>query len=231
MAKSEVKKVRLDLRSKGGAKKLAKLIDEGWIIQSQQKRGALQTFPGQTDVVLTRPKPERTVSPQPARVASGTVPMPDGTSKPVAKTSDSNSNLVIGLIAIIAIIAVVIWFIVQAFGGHEELRTASSPTQTQTQTTTPSTPAPTTERDATDGGVTFGVATVACDHAGEALYPYGWDAHWIMGKIGEEITANSYFVKASVDVTNEFDAKEELVVECTVTGSEAEPEVTAIDVY
>lgn len=58
------------------------------------------------------------------------------------------------------------------------------------------------DRDTTDAGLNLGTASVACGNAGKAAFPSGWDAHWTLGFIGEEISADSYFPKASVDVTN-----------------------------
>ena len=52
--KQQVKKVTLDIRRKKDAKKLAKLLEDGWVIVSQHKRSLLQWKPGWIDYVLTR---------------------------------------------------------------------------------------------------------------------------------------------------------------------------------
>lgn len=52
--KPRVKHVRIDISSKAGARKLAKLTADGWVILSSKKRGALEWFPGQVDYVLTK---------------------------------------------------------------------------------------------------------------------------------------------------------------------------------
>jgi len=53
-AKAKVKKVTIDIRTRGGAKKLANLKADGWEILSEHKRGVLEWKPGQVDYVLTK---------------------------------------------------------------------------------------------------------------------------------------------------------------------------------
>lgn len=77
----------------------------------------------------------------------------------------------------------------------------------------------------TPSGIDFGYATVACDNAGLSAYPYGFNAHWFLGVMGEEVQGDSYFIKASVDITNEYNAEAERVVECKVTGTPDAPVV------
>ena len=54
--KVEVKKVRIDISTKRGAKELVALKQDGWEVISEHKRGALEWFPGQVDFVLQRVK-------------------------------------------------------------------------------------------------------------------------------------------------------------------------------
>ncbi len=54
MPRQKVKKVTLNIRLKSGSRKLNKLLADGWVIQSQHKRGALEWKPGQVDYVLTK---------------------------------------------------------------------------------------------------------------------------------------------------------------------------------
>lgn len=55
--RAEVKQVTIDTGSQEGAVELVKLQEEGWEIVSQQKRGAFEWKPGQTDFVLKRNRP------------------------------------------------------------------------------------------------------------------------------------------------------------------------------
>lgn len=54
MAKPQVKKVTLPISTKAGAKKLAALLADGWVIISEHKRGIFEFKPGQVDYVLTK---------------------------------------------------------------------------------------------------------------------------------------------------------------------------------
>lgn len=48
------KRITLDIRTKSGARKLAALVADGWVIISEHKRGLLEWKPGQVDYVLTK---------------------------------------------------------------------------------------------------------------------------------------------------------------------------------
>lgn len=52
--KPQVKHVRIDIATKAGARKLANLTADGWVILSSKKRGAFEWFPGQVDYILTK---------------------------------------------------------------------------------------------------------------------------------------------------------------------------------
>lgn len=54
--KDEIKKVTINLDLKKDVKKLQKLLEEGWEILSEHKRGALQWKHGQIDYVLIKRK-------------------------------------------------------------------------------------------------------------------------------------------------------------------------------
>jgi len=80
---------------------------------------------------------------------------------------------------------------------------------------------------ASDVVLSGSAAQVACDNRGESEFPYGWDPHWILGKIAEENRADgSWWFKVEVTVKNEFNAKRDVVVECTVAGTTDAPVVT-----
>lgn len=50
----EVKRATIDIGTKKGARQLAKLLADGWEIQSEHKRSIAQWKPAQVDYVLTR---------------------------------------------------------------------------------------------------------------------------------------------------------------------------------
>lgn len=52
--KPQVKKVTLNLRRNSDAKKLAKLVADGWTVLSEHKRSMREWKPGQVDYVLTK---------------------------------------------------------------------------------------------------------------------------------------------------------------------------------
>lgn len=66
------------------------------------------------------------------------------------------------------------------------------------------------------------------------MYPYGFKTHDIMGVI-QDFTpknADTWFYKATVDVTNEYGATAKgLTYECSVTGTTASPQVIEFNVY
>lgn len=93
-----------------------------------------------------------------------------------------------------------------------------------------STPAAT---EATTGGLEQTEAMTACDFYGQGQFPYGYDAHWIMGLMNDELdTANDEWdFKLTADVTNAFNAEREVTVECSVTGSNETPAISHFDAY
>lgn len=51
---AKIKQIRVDLKRPTGKRKVTKLLDQGWEIQTSQLRGTWQTFPGKTDVTLIK---------------------------------------------------------------------------------------------------------------------------------------------------------------------------------
>lgn len=96
-------------------------------------------------------------------------------------------------------------------------------------TATPATPAPPAE--ATSTGLTYAPASVACDNAGKTSFPYGYDPHWILGVIATRVEGDHWFMKYEATVKNQFNAKRDVTIECTVGGTDTAPDVTGFDAY
>lgn len=77
-------------------------------------------------------------------------------------------------------------------------------------------------------------ALSACRQYGKQQHPYGFKTHDITGVI-QNFTPkddNTWFYKATVDVTNQYGAKAKgLTYECTITGTTAAPQVIEFNVY
>lgn len=77
-------------------------------------------------------------------------------------------------------------------------------------------------------------ALAACREYGKQKYPYGFKTHDITGVL-QPMTpkdANTWFYKATADVTNVFGANAKgMNYECTVTGTTASPQVVEFNVY
>lgn len=76
-------------------------------------------------------------------------------------------------------------------------------------------------------------AWIAASNYGKAQYPYGFKLHYFIGVLAEEARdENTWFLKATCDVTNEYNAKAKgLTCEACVTGTDDNPEVTYFVVY
>lgn len=75
-------------------------------------------------------------------------------------------------------------------------------------------------------------AWTAVQNYGEALYPYGFDLHSILGRIAQEMEdEDTWFLKATCDVTNEYGATGEFTCEAKVTGTTESPEIVSFIVY
>jgi len=83
-------------------------------------------------------------------------------------------------------------------------------------TVTPTSPA----APVAPGPVDSIAAQIACDAYGEQLYPYGFDAHWIIGVYANEQRGEQWFWKVDVTITNAFGAEYEAVMECFAGGTE-----------
>lgn len=75
-------------------------------------------------------------------------------------------------------------------------------------------------------------AVGACNRYGQSKYPYGFRPHGITGVLQDATPrGDSWFYKATADVTNEYGAAREMTYECSVTGTDADPRVTEFNVY
>lgn len=54
MGRTQTKKITLNPGRRKDARKLTRLLDDGWVIVSQHKRGLLSWKPGWVDYILTR---------------------------------------------------------------------------------------------------------------------------------------------------------------------------------
>ena len=73
---------------------------------------------------------------------------------------------------------------------------------------------------------------IAAENYGESQYPYGFELHYLMGKLAEEAyDENTWFLKAECTITNMFDAEADGTCEVLVTGTEDAPQITSFNVY
>jgi hypothetical protein len=79
----------------------------------------------------------------------------------------------------------------------------------------------------TASGLDETVARQSCDLYGEALFPWGYKPHWIIGVLAKEIQGDAWFMKVTATVKNEYNAERDIVIECTVSGSNEAPAVTS----
>lgn len=67
---------------------------------------------------------------------------------------------------------------------------------------------------------------------GQSQYIYGFDLHTIVGVLAEEAEdENTWFLKAKVTITNEYNAEADMTCEARVTGTDANPQVVDFSVY
>lgn len=105
-------------------------------------------------------------------------------------------------------------------------------TAEKTKKTQASTPEPSASpAEATTTGLTYAPASVACDNAGKTAFPYGYDPHWILGVIATRVEGDHWFMKYQATVKNQFNAKRDVTIECTVAGSDDAPTVTGFNAY
>lgn len=134
------------------------------------------------------------------------------------------------------VIAVLVLAVVgSAVRGDDEDETAaatSAPSATATSELSTTTTPPTTKPvEATSDGLRETPAQVACDRHGEDAFPYGYEPHWLMGVMLDEIRDDQWVFKINVTVTNEHDAEQEITVECVVEGTEDAPVVADFVAY
>jgi hypothetical protein len=84
--------------------------------------------------------------------------------------------------------------------------------------------------DVTPSGLDFQHAMSACDQAGKAQYPYGWNANFITDGT-HMVQDGKMFWKAGVDITNALGTKGHFTVECLVSGTNDEPVVESLITY
>lgn len=109
-------------------------------------------------------------------------------------------------------------------------KVTSKPEKKQTPKPEPSTPPPSVET--TSGGMTAGMAEVACENTAREVFPYGVEVRWFAGMIAERLENDAWFIKVEVTPTTEDGTKVDgMVMECTVTGSESAPQIVAFDAY
>lgn len=72
----------------------------------------------------------------------------------------------------------------------------------------------------------------AVEKYGDIQYPYGFKLHWIAGKLAQEPKdENTWFLKATVTVKNQYGTKLDGVCEAYVSGTTDNPQVTGFAVY
>lgn len=183
-------------------------------------------------------------------VTFGIVALMQRQSKPLSITG-------IALGGVAALTSVVITVVALASTDFSEIRSRPQPTATPEVTAEPEPvpkPAPTTPRptqtptptpepepepvptapavEATSGGLTSGMGQIACERAAEQVFPYGVQFHWYAGLIAEQLENDAWFFKVQITPRNQNGAEMSgRVMECTVTGSEAAPQILTFDAY
>lgn len=72
----------------------------------------------------------------------------------------------------------------------------------------------------------------AVEKYGDMQYPYGFKLHWMMGQLAQEPKdENTWFLKATVTVKNQYGTKLDTVCEAYVSGTTDNPQVTEFLVY
>lgn len=85
--------------------------------------------------------------------------------------------------------------------------------------------------ETTSTGLGGTAAQAACDYHAQQEFPYGVDAHWVLGKLVERIEEDTFFFKVEADVTNSYNATQYVNIECRVTGSDDNPRVVEFIYY
>ena len=72
----------------------------------------------------------------------------------------------------------------------------------------------------------------AAESYGKREYPSGFELHYLLGMLAQTPRdADTWFLKATCTVTNEYGAKRKLVAEIKVTGTTEQPEIIYFKVY
>lgn len=90
--------------------------------------------------------------------------------------------------------------------------------------------APATE-PTTSTGLDEVYAQAACGMYGDKEFRYGWDPHWALDRQAAQIVNDRWFFKVGADVTNQYNAKAEVTIECTVGGTKDQPVVESFLAY
>jgi hypothetical protein len=174
----------------------------------------------------------------PAAVAAATVPNLDGMTGQEAKTALETA----GLVPVLdggddTVLIASNWDATgQDPAPGEEVDAGSTVTVTVKKKAGPTeTPAPAESAgaagDVTTAGLDVYTAQRACDAQANAQFPYGYDPHWILGKLAEENRGDTWFLKVEADITNAYDAERAANVECVVGGTKDAPQVTEFNAY
>lgn|GEM_PF-5793915 len=120
-----------------------------------------------------------------------------------------------------------------ARGGFAE--PTQEPTAEATETPTPEptqepTPEPESE-PATTAGLERYEARWACEDRIYAEFPYGAKPHWLTGLLAEELVDDRWFVKVDTTVENAAGNKQDVNVECYVSGTNDAPVVSELTYY
>lgn len=88
------------------------------------------------------------------------------------------------------------------------------------------------DKDKLSEKLEIGSAWIAVENYGEDQYPYGFELHYLAGKLAEEAEDdNTWFLKAECTVTNEYGAEADMTCEAEVTGTNSAPEIVYFSVY
>lgn len=109
------------------------------------------------------------------------------------------------------------------------LKTSEVPNTPEPSSSLPAA-APTAEPQ-TSTGLTETYAMSACDNYGKQQFPYGYDPHWILGRLAHQIENDQWYFKVETTVTNAYNAKRTVDVECYVVGTNTAPTVTQFLAY
>ncbi|MBS3183466.1 PASTA domain-containing protein [Leucobacter manosquensis] len=86
--------------------------------------------------------------------------------------------------------------------------------------------------ETTSGGVDAIDAWLACTYYAETQFPYGVKVHSLAGRLAERLENDEWFLKAEITPKNEYGTKVSgMVMECTVAGTQASPQVTSFLAY